>query len=122
VLMGLLFGAYVWLVRVAARSPDLPQDIDINNPVLPKAWPTVRAGLYYLIPIGVLIWCLAVDELSPALSAFWATVTMVVLMLTQRPLFTFFRGQGMPMSAWAEGANEVFKGMTEGSRNMIGIG
>ncbi|MDX9968094.1 MAG: TRAP transporter permease [Hydrogenophaga sp.] len=122
VLMALLFGAYVWLVRVAARSPDLPQDIDINNPVLPPAWPTVRAGLFYLIPIGVLIWCLGVDELSPALSAFWATITMVALMLTQRPLLSFFRGHGMPGSAWAEGVSEVYKGFVDGSRNMIGIG
>src|SRR5690606_36624646 len=122
VLMALLFGAYVWLVRVAARSPDLPQDIDINNPVLPPAWPTVRAGLFYLIPIGVLIWCLSVDELSPALPAFWATITMVALMLTQRPLLSFFRGHGMPGSASAEGAPEVSKGCVDGSRNMTGIG
>jgi TRAP transporter 4TM/12TM fusion protein len=122
VLMGLLLAAYVWLVRVAARSPDLPQDIDVNNPVLPPAWPTVRAGLYYLIPIGVLVWCLAVDQFSPALSAFWATLTMVALMLTQRPLFSFFRGQGMPWVRWVEGAREVVHGLVDGSRSMMGIG
>ncbi len=122
VLVGLLVALYLWLLRVAARDPDLPQDIDVNNPVLPPTWPTVRAGLYYLIPIGVLIWCLAVDELSPALSAFWATVTMIALMLTQRPLITFFRGQGMPARVWMDGVHEVLQGLNAGSRNMIGIG
>jgi len=122
VLIGLLVGLYLWLLRMAARSPDLPQDIDIHNPVLPAAWPTVRAGLYYLIPIGVLIWCLAVDELSPALSAFWATVTMIALMLSQRPLITFFRGKGMPARVWMDGLREVIHGLNDGSRNMIGIG
>ena len=34
-----------------------------------------------------------IEELSPALSAFWATVVLMVLMVTQGPLITFFRGQ-----------------------------
>src|SRR5690606_25213842 len=60
--------------------------------------------------------------LSPALSAFWATVTMIVLMLTQRPLLAFFRGRGMPVQAWKDSASEVVQGLNDGSRNMIGIG
>ena len=55
---------------VAARQPDLPTEIDVKNPVLPPTWPTVKAGLHFLIPVGVLIWCLMVEELSPGLSAF----------------------------------------------------
>ena len=54
--------------------------------MLLETWPTVRAGLHFLIPIGMLIWCLMVEELSPALSAFWAIVVLMVLMVTQRPL------------------------------------
>jgi len=121
ILAALLFALYVMLLRKASRYPDLPEEIDIENPVLPDTWPTVRAGLHFLIPIGMLIWCLMIEELSPALSAFWATVTLIALMLTQRPLIALFRGTGMA-GAWRKGFDEVVQGLNDGARNMIGIG
>ncbi len=104
----------------AARSPDLPEDIDIENPKALDTWPTVRAGLHFLIPIGTLIWCLMVEELSPALSAFWAIALLIVLMLTQRPLIAMLRGKPAH-DPWKQGWREVVGGLTDGSRNMIGI-
>jgi TRAP transporter 4TM/12TM fusion protein len=122
VLGALLAALYVYTVRVAARCPDLPRDVDVDNPMLPDTWPTVKAGLHFLIPIGVLIWCLMIEELSPALSAFWATATLIVLMATQRPLRSLFRGQrDMPAEA-RRGLFDVVEGLSEGARNMISIG
>ena len=122
-ILGFLLAAlYVWCVRVAARKPDLAQDIDVKNPVLPEGWPTVQAGMHFLIPIGVLLWCLMIEELSPALSAFWATMTLVVLMVSQGPLITFFRGQtAAVVKEMKHGAWQVIEGMNDGSRNMLGI-
>jgi TRAP transporter 4TM/12TM fusion protein len=118
----LLMTLYVWSIRVAARCPDLPQDVDVNNPVLPATWPTVKAGLHFMIPIGVLIWCLMVEELSPALSAFWATVVLMALMVTQGPLITLFRGQKAAVAKELKaGAWQVVEGCNDGARNMIGI-
>ncbi|NIM43987.1 MAG: TRAP transporter fused permease subunit [Hydrogenophaga sp.] len=112
---------YLFSVYQAAKSEDLPEDIDIENPKPLQTWPTVRAGLHYILPIAVLIWCLMVEVMSPALSAFWAVVTLVVLMLTQKPLIALFRG--VPASgAWKDGWDSVVQGFTDGSRNMIGIG
>ncbi len=105
----------------SARCPDLPQDIDIERPKALETWPTVRAGLHFLMPIGTLIWCLMVEQLSPSLSAFWAIVVLTVQMLTQRPLTQLMRGQSAAGS-WALGLREVVGGCTDGSRNMIGIG
>ncbi|GAB4043430.1 MAG: TRAP transporter fused permease subunit [Rubrivivax sp.] len=108
-------------IQQAARSPDLPDDIDIENPRALDTWPTVRAGLHFLMPIGTLIWCLMVEELSPALSAFWAIAVLIALMLTQHPLIAWLRGQ--PAGArWRQGWHDVIGGLTDGSRNMIGIG
>jgi len=121
VLGALLLGLYVLSVRVAARCPDLPDDIDVENPVLPAAWPTVQAGLHFLIPIGVLIWCLMVEELSPSLSAFWATLLLIVLMVTQRPLTAWFRGQGEARVAFGRGWRDMVGGLSDGARNMVGI-
>ncbi len=122
ILGGLLAALYLYSIRVAARCPDLPKDIDVNNPQLPATWPTVKAGLHFMIPIGVLIWCLMIEELSPALSAFWATVVLVGLMVTQNPLIAFFRGhRGTVLAEVKAGSWEVVEGMNDGARNMIGI-
>ncbi len=108
-------------IRQAARCPDLPEDIDIERPKALDTWPTVQAGLHFLLPIGTLIWCLMVEMMSPSLSAFWAIAVLIVLMLTQRPLIHLLRGTPAAGS-WAQGARDVIGGMTDGSRNMIGIG
>ncbi|MFN0184250.1 MAG: TRAP transporter permease [Aquabacterium sp.] len=116
-----LGGLYLVSIQQAAQSPDLPDDIDIEHPQVLDTWPTVRAGLHFLLPIGALIWCLMVEEMSPSLSAFWAIVVLMALMLTQRPLILKLRGQAVG-DAWRRGAAEVIGGLTDGSRNMIGIG
>src|SRR5690606_18362617 len=122
-ILGLLLAAvYVYTVYVAAKCPALPEDIDEENPVLPEAWPAGTAGLHFLIPIGILIWCLMIEELSPALSAFWATFTLLVLMATQRPLTAFFRRKLHAMKVEAlQGLADVMHGLNDGARNMIGI-
>jgi TRAP transporter 4TM/12TM fusion protein len=112
---------YLYSVREAALSPDLPQDIDVDNPRPLPTWPTVKAGLHFLLPIGTLIWALMVEELSPSLSAFWAIMVLVLLMLTQHPLVALFRKAAAP-GLWMRGWREVVDGFNDGSRNMIGIG
>ena len=112
---------YLYSVRQAALSPDLPQDIDIDNPKPLLTWPTVKAGLHFLLPIGVLIWCLMIEEFSPALSAYWAIVVLIVLMLTQHPLVALFR-KTPAAGLWRRGWREVVDGFHDGARNMIGIG
>jgi len=120
--LGVLLAAlYVFTVRVASRCPDLPQDIDVDNPVLPDTWPTVKAGLHFLIPIGVLIWCLMIEELSPALSAFWATATLIALMVSQHPLTAFFRKHGRVGRVALRGFREAVEGLNDGARNMVPI-
>jgi TRAP transporter 4TM/12TM fusion protein len=118
---GTVLALYLYALKQAASCPDLPQDIDIHHPEPLETWPTVRAGLHYLIPIGVLIWCLMVEEMSPALAAFWAVTALIALMLTQYPLIHGWRGVRVP-GTWAAGARAVVLGFNDGARNMIGIG
>ena len=117
----LLAALYVYSVWVASRCPDLPLDIDVDNPVLPDTWPTVKAGQQFLIPIGVLIWCLMIEQLSPSLSAFWATLSLIVLMATQRPLTALFRGKRKLFAEAKRGGAEIVGGLNDGARSMIGI-
>ena len=119
----LLFAIYVALVAYAARYPELELD-DPNAPVveLPEVGPTVKAGLHFLLPVVVLVWALMVEQLSPGLSAFWATAFMVFILLTQRPLFVLFRRRGEMGAALKQGYAELVDGLITGARNMIGIG
>ncbi|MBX3636233.1 MAG: TRAP transporter permease [Rubrivivax sp.] len=117
-------GAYVALMWIGSRQPPLLLD-DPNAPVfeLPETKPTLLAGLHYLLSVVVLIWCLMVEQMSPALSAFWATMFMVFVMLTQRPLMALLRGDGTPLGAAAlVGLRDLVAGLEAGARNMIGIG
>ncbi len=121
ILGGSLAALYLYTVWVASRCPDLPSDIDVDHPVLPDTWPTVKAGIHFLIPIGVLIWCLMIEELSPALSAFWATISLIVLMGSQRPLIALFRRAGGVAAELRRGVVEIVEGLNDGARSMIGI-
>jgi len=118
-----LLGAYVALMWIGSRQPELMLD-DPNAPVfeLPETKPTLLSGLHYLLSVVVLIWCLMVEQLSPALSAFWATMFMVFVMVTQRPLMAVMRGRGDLGTAVMLGLKDLVAGLEAGARNMIGIG
>ena len=137
-------GIYLVLLWLASRIPDLVVDApDAPITELPRPGPTALSGLFYLLPIVILIWCIMLERLSPALSAFWASVAMIVVSLTQHPLKAWMRGAGGAVSdagraaddagggiargvdlagAFRRGAREWFEGMVSGARNMIGIG
>ncbi|NRB30556.1 MAG: TRAP transporter permease [Rhizobiaceae bacterium] len=114
--------AYLALLWLASKQDDLVVD-DPNAPILelPKAGPTALTGLYYILPIVILIWCILIERFSPALSAFWATIAMIVVALTQHPLKAIMRGHGDIGGAMRRGFAEWLEGMVSGSRNMIGI-
>ena len=130
----LLGAAYLTLLYVASRFPDVVPD-DPNSDVVqaPRLTPTFWGGAYYALPIFVLVWNLMVrtetlDRLSPALSAFWATVVMIIVALTHKPIKAMFRGQayahmGAPgNTGLAASFKDFVAGLESGARNMIGIG
>ncbi|NDP39723.1 MAG: TRAP transporter permease [Rhodoferax sp.] len=118
-----LLAAYVGLLWFGAKQPELELD-DPEAPVfeLPETGPTVKSGLHYLLAVVVLIWCLMVEQMSPGLSAFWATMFMIFVMLTQKPIIAAFRGHGGLGQAAKLGFADLIDGLSTGARNMIGIG
>lgn len=118
-----LLAAYMGLLWFGARQPELELD-DPNAPVfeLPETGPTVKSGLHYLLAVVVLIWCLMVEQMSPGLSAFWATMFMIFVMLTQKPIISWFRGRDELGQAARQGVVDLIEGLATGARNMIGIG
>ena len=118
-----LVAVYLGLLWIGSRQPVLELD-DPNAPVfeLPETGPTVKSGMHYLLSVVVLVWCLMVERLSPALSAFWATLFMVFVMLTQKPIIGFFRGDHRFLEHAKAGWVDLLDGLVTGARNMIGIG
>jgi len=112
--------AYVILARYATNFPELGRSDTIKE--LPQPGPIVKSGLYFLLPVGVLVWCLTVERLSPGLSAFYATIFMAVILLTHKPLKAMFRGESEFASHFKECREDFSDGMIAGARNMIGIG
>ncbi len=125
--VGLIAVLYVALVALSARYPEVKDDSDGEGvPVAPRLTPTLIGGLYFAIPIFILVWNLMVrtenlDRLSPALSAFWATIFMIIIALTHRPLKALFRGE-LPVEHAVQGWKDFVNGLILGARNMIGIG
>ncbi len=116
----LLLAAYLLLLAYACKVPELDTSHEITE--LPELGPTAQSGYYFLLPIVVLMWCLVVERLSPALSAFWATVLLIFIVLTQRPLKGVFRKMKGDDFTFKHGLDDLIEGMVAGARNMIGIG
>ena len=91
--IALFIGIYIWLVWIASRYPDLEIGLtedEMKN--LPSVGSVAVTGYHFVLPIVVLLWCVLVSRLSPGLSAYWASLAMMFVLLTQHPLKAFFRG------------------------------
>ena len=116
----LLAAAYFALIWLACKVPELEISHEITE--LPDLKETAQAGYYFLLPVVVLMWCLTVERLSPSLSAYWATVLLIIIVLTQRPLKGLIRKASGYEFSFKKGWNELIEGLISGGRNMIGIG
>ncbi|MFW8593151.1 TRAP transporter permease [Cribrihabitans neustonicus] len=122
VLSALVVLAYVALLWLAAGVDDLvPDDPNSEKVELPVVAEIYKAGLHYLLPIIVLVYFLMIEQKSPGLSAFWATALLFVILITQKPLKALFRGESRMASAFKDGLFDLWHGLIDGARNMIGI-
>ncbi|MBR7887643.1 TRAP transporter permease [Marinomonas sp. A79] len=120
IIVALMLVGYVAAVKYAAKGPDLDMSLDaIEN--LPPTKEIFKTGIHYLMPIMLLMYLLMIERKSPGLSAFWSTIFMLFILLTQNPLKAYFRGQGEIGRHVKEGLSDIAEGMISGARNMIGL-
>lgn len=117
----LLSIGYLALIVLSTRYPALPDSSEEDLMELPAVSPILFSGLFYLLPIAALVWCLMILEMSPGLAAFYACCFMAIVLLTQRPLTALLRREPV-MPAVRFGVSRLASSMISGSRNMIGIG
>ena len=113
---------YIGLVWYSARWPDTASaELDADSMLeLPETKPTLLGGLFYILPVFILIWCLMVLDQSPGLAAFYACVFMALMLITQRPLIAFFRSRPLTGSV-RHGFLDLYQSLELGGRNMLGI-
>jgi TRAP transporter 4TM/12TM fusion protein len=120
IMLILMLAAYVAAVRYAAKAPDLAKDMSASEK-LPPTREIFKTGIHYILPILLLMYLLMIERKSPGLSAFWSTIAMLFILLTQNPLKSFFRGESNIGEKLRAGIADVAEGMVAGARNMIGL-
>ncbi len=122
IILVVLAAIYMGCLWIASKRPELelddPNAKEIKLPVMREVVPT---GLHYLLPIVILIWFLMVERQSPAKSAYFAVLSMLFIILTQRPIKSLMRGEGNFVPEMMRGIQDLADGMITGARNMIGI-
>jgi TRAP transporter 4TM/12TM fusion protein len=115
----LLVLAYLLLLRFGARSALSEAVLDAGARSAPGE--VLRAGLYFLLPFGLLVWNLVVERTAPAFAVFWALLFLVFIVLTQRPLLVWLREEPRAAlgAAWRRGAEDLFDGVQAGARGML---
>ena len=118
----LLLAIYLPLVWLAARRPDLGEGLSAEEmKMLPWVADVAVTGYHFVLPILVLLWCVLVTRLSPGLSAYWACLAMMFVLVTQHPLKALFRGRPVSGGHWRDGWRDLLRGLENGARNMISI-
>ncbi len=122
-IVSLLVASYFGLIAYAApyQATTARTDLSEDLTALPSLAPIVRSGLFYLLPLFVLIWCLTVERFSPGLSAFYALTVMLVITLTKDALMALCQCQPAWWHQLRQGAQDLRSGLQQGANNMIGI-
>ena len=120
----LVLASYVACVWYSARwfdQCDPTAEIDpATMTELPQTMPTVLSGLFYILPVFILVWCLMVLDQSPGLAAFYACSFLGFMLITQRPMIAWFRRKPLERTV-RHGFFDLYKSLELGGRNMVGI-
>jgi TRAP transporter 4TM/12TM fusion protein len=122
VISATLIAIYVFALKFGSNYPVIePDDPNEKNIVLPAAGPIFKAGMFYLLPVIVLVWGLMVERLSPGLSAYYASIFIMLMIVTRPFLEAMFRKNASTEGQFKQGFVDLMDGMITGSKNMIGI-
>ncbi|AHX11727.1 TRAP transporter, 4TM/12TM fusion family protein [Neorickettsia helminthoeca str. Oregon] len=91
-----------------------------NNPSLDKSTVSfkLRTGLHHFMPLVILIWCLLVEHMSPALSAYWTILFLLFELFTKEVILGFFECRFAFCSLIKSGCMKCIDAMIMSSKNM----
>jgi len=88
---------------------------------IPPFWKTFISGIHFLIPLALLIYFLMVERRSAQLSAYYAILTLMGVIVSKN-IWAALRGNLSWLKAGWATVSEIFEGLVNGGRNMMGIG
>jgi TRAP transporter 4TM/12TM fusion protein len=86
----------------------------------PKFFETLKGGLHYLIPIGMLVYELVVARHSPERAAFNAVMVLSIIIFYQEIRKEFQSGRDYTL-ALKNSVKTILQGLIGGSRNMVSV-
>ena len=87
---------------------------------IPNFLRTLRGGLHYLFPIGVLVYELVIPRHSPELAAFRAIIAMFFIMLFQEPVKRYLNKEPIA-PGFIQSLKTIVESMAAGGRNMVTV-
>jgi TRAP transporter 4TM/12TM fusion protein len=87
---------------------------------LPGFFATLKKGVTYLLPIGILLFELLILRHSPELAAFKAIIVLVFVII-YREIVTAYRNKKGLISAIKNSSQILIQGLINGSRNMVPV-
>lgn len=87
---------------------------------LPGFFSTLKKGITYLLPIGVLLFELIILRHSPELAAFKAIILLIIVVI-YREIASAYRNKKSVISAVKESFRIIIGGLINGSRNMVPV-
>ncbi len=88
---------------------------------LPKFFPTLIAGIHYLIPVAFLVFELVVKRHSPQLAAFRSILVLIALIPLQNIVSAYRKKESIAESL-KKSLTEIIDALVAGGKNMMGIG
>ncbi len=122
VMLVLIAVTFIVLARVAVSYENHPGNRQIGEEtIMPQLLPTFMSGIYFLLPMGVLIWCLMVERWSPELSVIWAIAMISSQMLLQKPIMRLLKREKVIAAEVVDAVRTLIIALNRGARNMAGV-
>jgi TRAP transporter 4TM/12TM fusion protein len=111
------YATLFYIVHVEASKAGLR---GLTKEETPNFFKTLRGGLHYLFPIGVLIYELVVPRHSPEMAAFRAIIAMFFIMLFQEPVMRYFNKEPVA-PGFIQSLKTIVESLAAGGRNMVTV-
>jgi len=111
------YAALLYITHIEASKLGLQ---GMSKSELPLFFRTLLRGAHYLLPIAMLLYELIVVRHTPETAAFNACWVMALIMIAQRPVQAYQKGEALAPAVW-QGVKDLFGALASGARNMVAV-
>ena len=109
--------ALIYIIDLEAKKMRLQP---VPKEELPQFWPTFLSGIHFFIPLGFLIYQLIILRRSASLSAYYAIVALMALILIRNFVVDYKKNKPILRSV-GQSFVQIWHSLVAGAQNMMGI-